>query len=159
MSIVQTTLGGDTTDEGREKPDTFRWCHDCEEWVLRSRFGPHRDHDYWAQKKAADTGDSGSGEEEDGEPEKVGAWYDITLSYSVDYRFRVPAHTKHQAEEIAKEWKFDAKPADSYHVHTDRREIKEIWEDDEDLPDDFDPYGSELLWEAFERAKEDEEDD
>lgn len=163
MSTRQVSLSGAPTDPRSGKPDTLRYCHGCEEYVLRSRFGPHDAHDE-AARRAAEGDGGGDGGDDDGEgdpvvPERVGAWYDIKLSYSVAYRFRVPAATKHQAEEIAKEWELDARPADSYHVHTDRREIREILTDDPALPDDFDPYGSELLWEAMDRASEDADEE
>lgn len=159
MSVVQTTLSGGEAEDGRQRPETFQWCHECEEWILRSRFGPHWDHDFEAQRTDAETDDDGDDEENEPlEPERVGSWYDITLSYNVEYRFRVPAWNEHQAEDLAKDWKFDARPADSYHVHTDRREVKEIMSDDPKLPDDWDPYGDERLWEAIERGREENED-
>lgn len=162
--MQQTLSGGEqlpgTIEELRERPGTFRWCHECEDWVLRSRWNPHDEHDWRAQKADADRDDGGDGDdEEEEEAERAGAWYDIRLSYSVDYAFRVPAWNEHQAEDLAKEWVYDAKPADHMHVHTDRREIEEIWEDDPALPDDYDLYGSERLYDAIQRAKEEDGDE
>jgi len=155
---VQQTLTGDQTDDDREKPDTFRWCNHCDEWVLRSRWGPHDDHDWRAQRRAErrddDSNHIDTDDSIDDEPEEVGQWYTITLSYSVDYRFKVPGTTEYLAKETAKDLRLDAKPTDSMHVHTEVREGSTIYEDDPDLPDDYDPYGSERLLDAIEREQE-----
>lgn len=156
---TQQTLTMEDADADREKPDTFRWCHHCDEFVLRSRWQAHDEHDWRAQREPGNDGNGGGGGNGDGDDddvvEKVGAWYDITLSYSVDYRFKIPACTEHTAEEVAKDLKLDAKPADAMHVHTEKREVKEIYADDDALPDDFDPFGGERLLDAIERAEED----
>lgn len=158
-AATQQTLTMEDADAEREKPDTFRWCHDCEEFVLRSRWESHDEHDWRAQRQTENDGGDGDGnggdDDEDDVVEKVGSWYDITLSYSVDYRFKIPAYSEHAAEEIAKELKLDARPADAMHVHTEKREVKEIYADDEALPDDYDPYGGERLLDAIERENED----
>ena len=140
---VQQTLTGEETDAVRERPDTFVWCEACEDVVLRSREWDHR-HDCVELDELAD-----GEEDEENEPERIGSLYDITISYNVDYRFRIPAWSEHQAEEIAKDWKLDARPCDEYHVHTERREVKEVMSDDPKVPDDFDPYGSTRLHEVY----------
>jgi len=156
MTLVQKTLEGETTDEPRVRPDTFKWCQDCTDYVLRSDWLAHREHHEEAveefQEEQAEN-DGGTDEEET--VEKAGHWYDITLSFSVDYRFRVPAWSDHQAEEVAEEWAWDASPTDQMLVHTETDERDVIWEDDEALPEDYDPFGSERVYEAIERAKED----
>lgn len=156
-NATQQTLTGEPTDESRERPDTFRWCHHCDTYVLRSRWGPHDDHDWRARRRAERaTDDSDTADDTDDEPEEVGQWYTITLSYSVDYQFKVPGVTEHLAKETAKDLRLDAKPADEMHVHTEVRDGATIYEDDPDLPDDFDPFGSERLIDAIERAKDDQ---
>ena len=151
-TAVQITLGGEETDEERQRPDTFMWCPETEQWVLRSlRFDwPY---DLYESKEAFidhlnDTEEGGDVDIETDEPERVGSWYDVTISVSVDYRFRIPAWSEHEAKDLAKEWRFDTSPSDSHVVHTDTREVKEITT--QDVPDDFDPYGGELLYEVFE---------
>lgn len=89
----------------------------------------------------------------DNEPEQVGSYFDVTLEYTTTYRFRVPAHSKHEAKDIAEDWQLDARPADSYLVHTETREESSIMSTD--VPDDWDMCGSELLWEALERMDPD----
>lgn len=74
-----------------------------------------------------------------GEPAVLGSLYDITLAYTVEYRFRVAGRTQQDAERRAKDWAADATPADRYHVHTDRREVTAYTEADEELPDYLDP--------------------
>jgi len=163
LSIVQTTLSGGETDEERTRPNTFQWCEHCEDFVLRSRWPDHEEHHLRAAGKFyhSSSGDAADddGEEEDETVEKVGAWYDVTISKSADYRFSVPAYSEHRAKEIAKEWSWDAMPADAMVVHTETREMEEIWEDDETLPDDFDPYSSERVYDAMQRAKDDDTED
>lgn len=149
----QQTLSGEPADfDEFELPGTFVECDECGEVMLRSqRF----EHEHEVSKATIRTAvDADNEEEDEDKDEKVGSWWDITLEYQVTYRFKVPAYTKHQAEEIAKDWQLDARPADSYHVHTDRREGSEIMRSE--TPDDWDPYGSELLWEALERQSEDD---
>ena len=36
MSAVQSTLTGETTEQERERPSTWMWCGETEQWVLRS---------------------------------------------------------------------------------------------------------------------------
>jgi len=153
VSATQYTLELEATDAGRERPGTFRYCEHCETWVLRSRWEPHDDHHYWATRWTGEE-DSTDSEDAEGDAKRVGAYYDITISYSVDYRFRVPAWSDHEAEDIAEDWVLDATPADRMKVHTEKREIRELFEDDSEVPEDYDPYGSELLHEAVERAED-----
>lgn len=152
VEVMQSTLTGGKQllvdiEELRELPDTFVECPECGERVLRSRKFDH-EHEIWNAEKNIRTSEPDPEEDEEDEPERVGSWYDITLEYNVTYRFRVPAWTDHQAEDLAKDWRLDAKPADKYHLHTDRREIEEITT--EDVPDDWDPCGDTRLWEVFE---------
>ena len=141
---VQATLTGGETDSEREKPSTFLWCEETNQHVLRSKRyeWPHE------LVELDELEDEDEDEEEESEPERVGSWYDVTISVSTDYRFRIPAWDEYTAKDLAKEWRFDASPADSFVIHTDMREIKEITT--EEVPDDYDPYGDTRLWEVFE---------
>jgi len=153
--VVQITLEGDETEEERERPETFMWCPETQQWILRSlrfdwpyelyeskeAFIEHLNNEETSQNQP-------SSDDNTDEPERVGSWYDVTISVSVDYRFRIPAWSDHEAKDLAKEWRLDTSPSDSHVVHTDIREVKEITT--EDVPDDFDPYGSTLLYEVFE---------
>jgi len=154
----QQTLTGETADTDTvETPRTLIWCDDCQDYILRSERFDH-EHDMMTPINipktmgGADSDEDSEEEEEDEEPEEVGSYYDVTLEYNVTYRFSVPAYSEHEAKDIAKDWQLDARPADSYHVHTETREGKSIMSTD--TPDDWDMYGSELLWEALERAAE-----
>jgi len=153
VATVQTTFDGDRVEEPRDRPDTFVACAETGQFILRSarHDWPHRTVSLEEWFGSGGDGDTSPYDEYDAD-EEVGKWYDITLSYSVDYRFRVPAFTDHRAEEIAKEWKLDARPADSHHVHTDKREVKSI--ERQDLPGDWDPYGPTPIHEALENADE-----
>jgi len=142
---VQQTLGGDVADADalqNRRPQTMLWCETCEEFVLRryQRSHPH---------ELSELTDSDDGDEDESDPEKVGAFYTVTLSYSVDYRFTVPAWSEHEAKERAEELSLDAHPADSYLVHTETNEGETIMSDDPELPEDYDPYGGTMLWDAY----------
>ena len=150
---IQTTLTGEKTAEPRTRPDTMLYCSECEDWILRSRAfdHPHELNNPDASGNVLEqfaNGDDGDGEDED-TVERVGGMYDITLSYSVDYRFRVPAWSEHEAKERAQELMLDAVPADRQLVHTRDREVSEIMSDDDRLPDDYDPYDGTPLWEVL----------
>lgn len=150
--VLQQTLdGGEQHLRDIEKhplPDTFLVCPACGVAVLRSRQFDH-EHDIRALLDERAAVDDGDDDEDDGldSDEVVGHWYDITLSYSVDYRFRIPAYSDHDAEDRAEDLQLDARPADSRRVHTEKREGKDIT--GSDVPDDWDPYGSERLWEVL----------
>ena len=157
----QQTLTGDVADEDQLRgpttptlPDVYvLYCPTCDKLVLRTG-RPTHPHRLYKPSAAVDKSSQPDDDEscEDDEPEQVGNWYDIELSYSVTYRFRVPAWDEHHAEELAKDWQLDARPGDSHHTHTRRTERGEITT--ADVPDDYDPYGSEPLHEALERISD-----
>lgn len=162
MSTVQYTLKGDEADTGRHKPNTFRYCVECDEHILRSRWDGHEDHDRQARERYYQIHghEYGDDPDDDREVTKVGEWYEVELSYSVDYRFQVPAYSESDAKEVAEELVWNATPADEYLVHSTTRapwgmEDSDIMSDDPQLPDDFDPYGGERLYDAVQRAEED----
>lgn len=152
-TVAQVTLVGEPTDEGRTRPDTFRYCAGCDDQVLRSRWDDHRDHHREAAPQKAKEGARGGDppeEDEDDEPERVGSMYEIELSYSVDFRFQIPAWSEHEAKERAEDLvDYPNNCADMFQVHSRDREISEILDDDPMLPEDYDPYGSEWLWEVY----------
>jgi len=149
----QQTLTGETADtEGSGTPRTLIWCEKCEDYILRSDRFDH-EHDMMSPINIPKVmGGADDDDEGDDEPEEVGSYYDVTLEYQVTYRFKVPAYAEHEAKDIAKDWQLDARPADSYHVHSETREGKSIMSTD--VPDDWDMYGSELLWQAIERQSD-----
>lgn len=143
---AQQTLTGEEAEE-RTRPETMLWCETCEEFILRGDRFAHP-HDLVDDFDEEDD-DSGTDDSVGEKPERVGGVYEITLSYTVDYRFRVPAWSEHEAKERAEDLKLDARPVDSYQVHSRDREIREIMSDDPEVPDDWDPYGGTPLWEVF----------
>lgn len=148
MTCKQHTLTGEETDEPRVRPDTLKKCYHCEEHVLRSRWDEHEEHDRQARQEISERIADEAEDEDDPEPEVIGEWFDVRVHKTVEYAFTIPAWDKHRAKELAKEWAWDAKPVDSYHVHTDIDSRGEITTGD--VPDDFDPYGGTELWEVFE---------
>lgn len=152
---VQRTLTGGEAQVERDRPDTFLWCDETEQWVLRSNHyhWPHELYESpshaWVDSSSNDELDDDQDEEDD-EPERVGALYEVELSYSVDFRFRIPAWSEHEAKERAGDLvDYPSNCADMFQVHSDDREIREILSDDEALPDDFDPYDGTHLWEVY----------
>lgn len=159
MSAVQTTLGGDTTDEPRERPSTFMWCGETEQWVLRSMRAEWPHELYENQEAFTDSlnetekgiDDILNTDDED-ETMEIGGVYEITLSYSVDYTFAIPAVSEDMAKERASDLKLDAHPSSSHQVHSQKRKTKTLYEDSDMVPDDYDPYGNTPLWMAIEEA-------
>lgn len=72
------------------------------------------------------------GDPTDDSPTAVGKYYTIELNYSVKYRYRVPAHTKHEAKDRAELVQLDDSrgPADRELVHTRTREGDVIFDTD-----------------------------
>lgn len=139
--MKQMTLTGEEADD-HVRPDTFLWCQECGNFILRSRRALHPH-----ELVERDDEDETEGERE---PERVGGIYDITLSYSVDFRFRIPAWSEHEAKDRALDLvDYPNNCADMYQLHSEDREVKELFEDDAGVPDDFDPYGRTMLWEVY----------
>jgi hypothetical protein len=142
MATKQKTLTGEVADEdSRRRPRTMLWCADCDGFILRSRRHDHA-HDLVEIETLED-------DDEEDEPERVGSIYEITLSYTVDYRFHIAAWSEHEAKDRAEDLALDARPADKYLVHSKDRELKTIMSDHEKVRDDFDVYDGEPLWEVF----------
>lgn len=155
MSTAQLTLTGEETEAEREKPRTFMWCGETEQWVLRSERASWP-HDLYESKEAFieslnDTSDPDDlGLEDDDEAEKVGGVYEIELSYNVDFRFHIPAYSEHEAKEHAELLvEYPSNCADMFQVHSQENELKELFEDSPEIPDDWDPYGSTPLWDVY----------
>jgi len=153
-SAQQQTLTGEEADE---LPSQF-WCDGCGKPHLVEQITEHEHGEYLYESreaaKAAGTkplierGDEDSEEHEDNEPEKVGEMYRVTLSYTVDYTFRVPASTEYQAKQRAKDLKTDAKASTAMHVHTETDSLTDIFTDSDKLPDGF-RVGDAPLWEVY----------
>jgi len=152
---VQRTFDGGThePDFSRVRPDTWVVCPECGD-VCRRRDRLEHPHEMvpvseWRAEQADDS-DESPYDEYDAD-EAVGEYYDVTISQSVDYRFRVPAYSEHEAKEVAKDWMLDAQPADARTVHTDTRSVGSI--ERQDLPDEWDPYGGERIHEVLDDAE------
>lgn len=159
MSAVQLHLDGEETpveDFERERPGTHLWDPEREEWRIRSRV-PYEERERcmtvreYAEEMAPDEPTWGNGDF--GPDDTAGKYFDVTISKTVEYRFRIPAYEKYRAKERAEELAWDTSPHDSHSVHTDIRERGEI--EYRELPEDYDPYGGEPLWEALDRVGED----
>jgi hypothetical protein len=148
MSVQQSLTGDSVDEEEIELPDTWVECPECGEIMLRSWRFDH-EHEVIPPKDLGRPESEQEDDDEDDEPEELGSVYRVELSYSVTYTFEVPAFSESQAVDIAKQKKFDARPQDGHHTHTRKRERGTVTT--EDVPDDFDPYGSEPLHEAVER--------
>lgn len=153
MSATQLTLTGEQTDETREKPETFMWCDETEQWILRS-LRADWPYDLYEHPEAVPSDSSSSSkptdDDDEDEAERVGAVYEIELSYTVDFTFRVPAWSEHEAEDRAKDLvDYPNNCSMMDHVHTRDREVTELFEDSPEIPDDWDPYGSTPLWEVY----------
>jgi len=137
---VQKTLTGGETNEERSRPDTFQYCIECNEYILRSREHPHQLHEseesaQKAQRVEQSENDApGTEEEEDDEPRQVGNWYTVRMDYNMTYSFRVAASTERQAKEKADEKRLEpgTSPVDGHHLHTEVDRHEEIYEDDEE---------------------------
>lgn len=135
---VQQTLAGEDADE-RERPETMLWCDDCMKYILRSNR-----HEHPHELAAVSSTDN-----EEDEPERVGAMYRVKLSFNVDYTFRIPAWNEHQAKEHAELLQPDARPSSKFQVHSETSELSVLMSDHEKVPDDFDPEGGTHLHEVY----------
>ena len=163
MNIVQSTLTGETVDQERERPSTFMWCGETEQWVLRSMRADWPYELYEDQEAFVDSLNETEKEIDDivstdyeDEEKEVGGVYEITLSYSVDYTFTIPASNEDMAKERASDLKLDAHPSSSHQVHSQTRKTKTLYEDSDIVPDDYELYGSTPLWMAIEDHNNDE---
>jgi hypothetical protein len=157
MGTKQVTISGDDADE----LPTQYWCDRCDKPHLVAEVSEHGHaaHLYESREVAEETNlepliERGDDEDNglDDEPEEVGEMFRITLSYTVDYSFRIPAGTKHQAKRRAK----DLRPAingasSAMHVHTDVDSLTEIFEDHDKLPDGY-MAGDAPLWEVYDEG-------
>lgn len=109
---AQATLDGDTTDEGRQRPSTLKWCDHCKEYALRSNWAEHEEH----HRDARDLGRYGfsdsepkEGAEDDddgGLPEECKIetqTYTVEFSYEMVEQVRVEAANKSEAKRLAEE--------------------------------------------------------
>lgn len=152
MSAQQTLAGGEA-DESRTAHGTQIYCWECNEWLIRTR---RDEHPHPVVESVPDDGNGGGGGGGDGgddgsdEPERAGALYEITLSFSVDYRFRVPAWNEHQAKERAEDLVvYPSNCLDAHQVHSRERELEIVMTDDPAVPDDYDPESGVPLHEVY----------
>lgn len=137
---TQQTLTGDDADGERTRPETMRYCQECNEWLLRSS-APHHEHVLADGPETSD--DDSDDDSEESEPEQVGNWYTVRMHYSMEYVFRVAASSENRAEDLAKQKKLEGRPrpTDGHHVHTDVECHAPIFENDEAAGDNnLSPY-------------------
>lgn len=154
MSAVQSTLTGDVHDEFNRddyRPDTYLVDVETGQLVRRrNRFGHNGEcvpFSEWLADQRQDADSEKSPYDEYDADETVGHYYDVEISQSVEYRFRVPAYSEHEAKDRAKDLLLDATPADAFTTHTRTDERATI--ERQELPDDWDPYGGTPIWEAI----------
>jgi hypothetical protein len=143
---MQVTLEGTEADD--EDIPVRVWCADCDEWHLTE--DPYN-HDHELYQSPDEINAFAEEEDEEDEPEKVGEMFRVELSYSMTYTFKVPAWSEHQAKERAKDLRLvsGVSPSDMFLVHSDTSSLTELYEDNDRVPDDYDPYGSEPLWSVY----------
>lgn len=151
VGTTQMTLGGEEViDEDvvpRARPETFLYCWETDEWVLRTRQYdfPHKLYTSPKERDRIESMDTGplrvnSGhdwEDDENEPREVGGEYDVRLSFSVTYSKTVVASSKDQAEDRARDllsFSEDA-PASADSVHEDVSKVETITEDDDRADD------------------------
>ena len=150
---VQQTLDGGSHDPdfSRVRPDTWVVCPECGDVLRRlDRFThPHETVavSEWRDQQADDAATDESPYEHFDADEEVGKYFDVTISRTVEYRFRVPAWSDSEATEIAEDWALDATPCDAWTTHTETRSAGSI--ERQELPDEWDPYGGERMHEVL----------
>lgn len=130
MTTTQLTIDGDEAQTGRTRPDTFVWCPQCGDDVLRSRRFEHP-HEL-PSPGGPPRVDPDDEDDEDDEPEVVGAWYDVEIEVCVTKRLRLAATSDYCAKERADELHWDEPAADAHVLHTDVRELSPITDADDD---------------------------
>ena len=146
----QLTLSGEETDDEYQRPSTWLYCPTCDTHVLRSERFDHAHED-----DLLELDEIGDDENEDEPAERAGGVYEIELSYSADFYFRIPAWSEHEAKERAEDLvDYPNNCGDMYLVHSRKREVEELFTDDHRIDDEWDLYGGTPLWEVF--GKDDE---
>lgn len=128
----------------RERPSTMMYCSYCEQYVLRSEWDEHEEHDLEERgiKRYADHGGSNLIEEEkdiEDEPEadeiddrmQVGSVYSVTLDYNAKHTFRVAAGNEGAARTRAQDQVKWGTATDGHLLHSDVREVEPIYEGDD----------------------------
>lgn len=165
MSTQQQTLDGDALeDHSRERPGTFVYCPDCDEWLLRSVQLVH-EHETFDDPTEVPDEDSTTTTSDNNETtetvdfdtsieveadETMGHVFSVELSYSVNFRFDIPAHSEHRAKDRAQELvNIGGNAVDAHQVHSRVNKGNTIYADDDRLPKSWDPYGGTPLWEVY----------
>lgn len=157
MSVdKQKTLTQGECEHERERPDTFLYAPETDEYILRSRRFDVDLELIPVDEQRTEVEDDDSPYDAYDADDKVGGVYSVEIHRSVEYRFKLPAVSEHRAKEIAEEMALDATPAVASTVHTRTDERDEIQRDE--LPDDYDPFGGERLIDVFEENNEEDED-
>lgn len=155
--VQQDLVGNETPIEEfqRERPGTHLWDPELEEWRMLWEV-PYDERercltvdDFLDEQEPEQTWGGG----DFGPDDTAGQYFDVTIHKTVEYRFRIPAYEKYRAKEYAEELAWDSDPSDVYTVHSEMREAGDILF--RELPEDYDPYGGEPLWEALDRVGED----
>lgn len=152
-STAQQTLTGDVLenhDRDDHRPDTYVVDPETGAVMRRQdRFdydGETVPFSEWLTEAERDCENDKSPYEHFDADETVGHYYEVEINRQATYRFRVPAYSEHEAEEQAELLACDAKPADAFTVHTRTDERDAIARDE--LPDEWDPYGGEPIFEV-----------
>lgn len=134
----QRTFGGGTHDADfrRTRPDTWIHCEQCGVDILRSERAHHEHYLYGANIETTeldpdDGGDDEEDEEDEGRQMKIGGVYEVRLSFSTDYCFTVTAGSEDRAETKASDLVKSGNAVDAHQVHSETRELEEIYEGDE----------------------------
>lgn len=148
MSTEQQTLTGDTADlddSERSTHGSMLWCHQCGDWLLRSKrhSHPHELYDDPADVvhnsgSSTWTPSSKTGEDyEESEPREVGGEYYVELHYSATWSTTVTVASEDQAVDAARDQisVVDDAPTTADKVHDDVTKKKTIYEDDDEADD------------------------
>jgi len=128
------------------------YCPSCSDWFLRSARYEHEHELLEEPDPDSDESDSVTLDTdiEVAPKTRMGAVYDVEISYNIDFRFQVVASTDHEASDIADmKIELPSNCADAFQVHSRTSEHRTIYADDDGLPDDWDPYGTTPLNEVY----------
>lgn len=141
IAMKQVTLAGEDADE-RVRPETFLWCFECGNFVLRSQRTSHphelvEDRDVDDPDSNIDHGSNSDDDDEDDEPRHVADMYRVELVYERRYTVNLPAATESDAKCRAKELhrKGESTQSGGHHIHTTTTKRKAVYEDDDEVDD------------------------
>lgn len=128
--MEQVNLVGETVEGERERPDTHKYCRQCEEWITgpERRRHPHALNDMPKEQEDEE-------EEEEDEPEEVGKKYRVEKIREQRECVVVYAINENQAKSQADD-KFregEGELCGGHHLHTNVDSLKTIYDDDEEV--------------------------